>query len=155
MGTPLPFIDSVTNPFPAQYGLDSETPNVAKALTRSFQAVTYRAVRPEDYQEAAERLPWVQKAGASFRWTGSWITAFVTGFDPMGAVVLADDERIDLVNQLDRFRQAGRQVYVFDPEYANIDLQIEICVSADDYPGEVKKRVYRSTAGQKRHSPAA
>ena len=41
----------------------------------AFRAVTYRAVRPEDYAEAAERLPWVQRAGATFRWTGSWLTA--------------------------------------------------------------------------------
>ena len=28
--------------------------------------MTFRAVRPEDYAEAAERLPWVQRAGAAF-----------------------------------------------------------------------------------------
>jgi hypothetical protein len=149
MGTPLPFIASVTNPLPAKYGLDAETPNELRQLApQAYQAVTYRAVRPEDYQEAAERLPWVQKAGASFRWTGSWITAFVTA-DPIGAVVLAEDERINLVNQLDRFRQAGREVDVIDPEYANIDLEIEICISPDDYPGEVKERVYEALLGKK------
>jgi hypothetical protein len=62
---------------------------------------------------------------------------------------LAEDERINLVNQLDRFRQAGREVYVIDPEYANIDLEIEICISPDDYPGEVKERVYEALLGKK------
>ena len=60
-------------------GLDAETPEVLRQLAPdAFKAITYRAVRPGDYAEAAERLAWVQKAGSVFRWTGSWLTAFVT-----------------------------------------------------------------------------
>ena len=102
----------------------------------------------EDYAEAAERLRWVQKAGAVFRWTGSWLTAFVTA-DPKGKVVLEPKERKELQNQMDRFRQAGREVYIADPEYANIDLEIEICVDASSYSAEVKERVMEALMGKK------
>ena len=140
---------AVTNPLPASGGLDSETPAELRQLAPdAFRAITYRAVRPEDYAEAAERLPWVQKAGSVFRWTGSWLTAFVTP-DPKGTVYLQADKRIDLTNQLNRFRQAGREVNVMDPEYASIDLEIEICVAPDAYAGQVKERVFIALMGKK------
>ncbi len=138
-----------TNPLPASGGWDAETPEEVRQLApEAFRAITYRAVRPEDYAEAAERLPWVQKAGAAFRWTGSWLTAFVTP-DPRGKVTLDPPERKDLTNQLDRFRQAGREVCVMDPLYASLDLEIDICVSTDAYPGQVKERVMERLVGYK------
>jgi hypothetical protein len=140
---------SVTNPIATTGGLDPESYEELRQLaTDEFKAITYRAVRPEDYAEAAERLPWVQKAGAAFRWTGSWLTAFVTP-DPKGKVILDDSDRKRLMDQLNRFRQAGREVNVLDPQYANIDLEIEICVSPSAYPGQVKQRVYDALMGKK------
>ncbi len=145
----FPFIQSFTNPLPATTGVDAEAPAEIRQLApEAFKAITYRAVRPEDYAEAAERLPWVQKAGAVFRWTGSWLTAFVTP-DPKGTVVLEEKYRLALTQQMDRFRQAGREVHVRNPEYANIDLKIHICVSADGYAGEVKERVLQALLGKK------
>jgi hypothetical protein len=147
--TPLSFPATVTNPLPAVNGVDPETPvELRQVVADAFRAITYRAVRPEDYAEAAERLPWVQKAGAVFRWTGSWLTAFVTA-DPKGKVVLEPKERKELQDQMDRFRQAGREVYIAEPEYANIDLEIEICVDANSYSAEVKERVMEALMGKK------
>ena len=116
----LDFIKTVTNPLPTENGLDAELPNdIRQSAPEAFRAVTYRAVRPEDYAEAAERLPWVQRAGAAFRWTGSWQTAFVTP-DPLDRVTLEEPQRQALVEQLDRFRQAGREAYTLDPIYADL-----------------------------------
>ena len=134
-------IAAVTNPLATENGLDAESANEARQLApEAFRAVTYRAVRPEDYAEAAERLDWVQRAGAAFRWTGSWQTAFVTP-DPFGAVTLEEAKRKELVNQLDRFRQAGREAYTLDPIYADLDIEIDICAAPSAYAGEVKARV--------------
>ncbi len=139
---------TITNPITAAGGFDPETVSELRQLApEAFRSLTYRAVRPEDYAEAAERLPWVQKAGAAFRWTGSWLTAFVTP-DPKGKAILESAERIDLTNQMNRFRQAGREVNVLDPIYANIDLKIKVCVSADSYPGDVKERVLIALLGK-------
>jgi len=138
-----------TNPLPSTGGWDSETPNELRQLAPdAFRAITYRAVRPEDYAEAAERLDWVQKAGSVFRWTGSWLTAFETA-DPKGKFVLEKAKRLELTDQLSRFRQAGREINVMDPVYASIDLEIEICVANDAYPGQVKDRVYKALMGKK------
>jgi predicted phage baseplate assembly protein len=148
--SPLPpFVLASTNPIHAFGGIDAESPNELRQLApEAFRALTFRAVRPEDYAEAAERLPWVQHAGAVFRWTGSWLSAFVTP-DPRGTTTLQDERRIDLIRQLDRFRQAGREVNVLSPEYADLDLEIEICISPGAYFGEVKKRLLEILIGKK------
>ncbi|ULQ53241.1 hypothetical protein [Flavihumibacter fluvii] len=138
---------SISNPLPAIDGLDAETANeLRQSAPEAFRAITYRAVRPEDYAEAAERLPWVQKAGAVFHWTGSWLTAFVTP-DPKGKLTIDDTDRADLMAQLNRFRQAGREVHISDPVYANIDLRIGLCIRESAYAGHVKARVMAALMG--------
>lgn len=145
----LPFVKSVTNPLPATNGIDAEKPEQVRQLApQAFRAVTFRAVRPEDYAEAAERLKWVQRAGAAFRWTGSWLAAYVTP-DPKGAVIVTSEQRAELDNQLNRFRQAGRPAYTLDPRYATLDLEITICVAPTAYRGEVKERALEALFGER------
>ena len=73
------------NPFAVTDGADAETADhIRRMAPQAFRAVQYRAVLAEDYEAAAETLPWVQKAGTSFRWTGSWMTVF-TAVDPLAA----------------------------------------------------------------------
>ncbi|MCX6243093.1 MAG: hypothetical protein NTU98_00160 [Bacteroidetes bacterium] len=145
----LDFISSVNNPLPVTNGLDAETiAEIRKVAPREFRSVAYRAVIPDDYAEATERLDWVQKAGACFRWTGSWLSAFVTP-DPENSVELSDQEREELSGQLDRFRQAGREVNIMDPHYADLDLAIKICVEPYAYRSEVKEAVMEKLLGKK------
>jgi hypothetical protein len=140
-------VQSVTNPLPATRGVDPETPAQVRQLAPdAFRAITFRAVRPEDYAEAVERLPWVQRAGAAFRWTGSWLTAFATP-DPKGSFTVTAPQRIEAQQQLDRFRQAGRPAYLLDPVYATLDLQITICVATSAYRGDVEERVLEALFG--------
>ena len=137
----------MTNPLQVENGADAETADEVKQLApEAFRAVTYRAVREEDYRKAAERLPWVQRAGTQFRWTGSWMSAFVTP-DPLAAVTVTESQREELATQMDRFRQAGRETIVTDPDYADIDLKITVCVQPFAYPGEVEARVLAALVG--------
>jgi hypothetical protein len=146
---PFDFIASATNPLPALGGADEEPLDRVRQLApQAFRAVTFRAVRPEDYAEAAERLPWVQKAGAAFRWTGSWLTAFVTP-DPKGSFEVTPPQRSELQDQLDRFRQAGRPAYPLDPIYATFDMKITVCVATSAYCGEVKEAVLEALFGRR------
>jgi hypothetical protein len=94
-------------------------------------------VQPADYAEIAGRLPWVQQAGAAARWTGSWSTMFVTP-DPLGATTLSSRRRRELEQLVERVRQAGREAKVMAPRYADIDLEIRLCVAPNAYRGEVK-----------------
>ncbi|MEL6655218.1 MAG: baseplate J/gp47 family protein [Bacteroidota bacterium] len=147
MEDPLGIIESVTNPLAATYGLEPEPIYQVRQLApEAFKAVTYRAVRPEDYAEAAERLTWVQRAGANFRWTGSWLSAFVTP-DPVNSTVISPEQRTALTEQLDRFRQTGREAHVMDPIYADMDLEITLCAKSSSYAGEVKAAVQAALLG--------
>jgi len=151
----LPIVQSVTNPVPSTGAADPETPQQIRQLApEAFRALTFRAVRPEDYAEALDRLDWVQRAGAEFRWTGSWLTAFASP-DPRGAFAVSAVERSEAFGQLDRFRQAGRPAYMLDPVYANLDLQITVCVGASAYRGEVEERVLEARFGKKGIRPKA
>jgi hypothetical protein len=138
---PATLIRAVTNPVAAADGRDPESAeDVRRLAPEAYRALTFRAVRPEDYAEAAERLSWVERAGASFRWTGSWLSAFVTP-DPRGSVTLDDARRADLVRWLETFRQAGREAIVRDPVYADVDLRIVVCAEPHAYRGDVERRV--------------
>jgi hypothetical protein len=144
----LTFITAVTNPLPATGGLDPESlDDVRRLAPDAFRAVQYRAVRPEDYSEAVERLDWVQRAGTAFRWTGSWLAAVSTA-DPLGSAELADSQREDIADQLDRFRQTGRQVIVRDPKYADLDLVVGVCAATTAFPGDVREGVQRALTGE-------
>jgi hypothetical protein len=152
--TTLPFVAAVTNPIAATDGIDPETPSeIRQQAPDAFRAVTFRAVRPEDYARAAERgLPWIQRAGCAFRWTGSWLTAFVTP-DPRNAVGVAEARRLELLRLLDRVRQAGRDVHALPPRYADLDLVIGICVAPEAHKGEVKGLVLEALFGRRGMRP--
>jgi hypothetical protein len=142
-----PLIKGVINGLAAVNGLDPQSPDEVRQLApQAYQAVTYRAVQPQDYADAAALLPWVQQAGCAFRWTGSWVSAFVTA-DPEGQIGLSSDEVQDLVYQEDRYRQAGREVIISQPIYANLDMEIEVCARPDAYAGEVRQRVMTALFG--------
>ena len=144
---PVALVEGVNNPFGIHNGADPETPEeVRRFAPQAFSSVTYRAVRAEDYAEAAERLPWVQRAGAKLRWTGSWLSLFATP-DPFGSTELSEEQYLDMARQLDRFRQAGREVYVAYPKYADLDLQINVCVQPHAYRGAVKESLLAVLVG--------
>lgn len=142
-------LNAVSNPVPITTGLDPEDAAVIKQLApEAFRAITFRAVRAEDYAEIAERLPWVQRAGARLRWTGSWLSAFVTP-DPLGAFELSPELRTELANLMDCVRQAGREAFVRNPRFVNIDLEVRICVQPSAYPGQVKAHILEALVGRK------
>lgn len=143
----IPPNTTITNPLAVTSGEDPETVEQIRHLVpQAYQSETYRAVRAEDYAEAAERLEWVQRAGAKARYTGAWTSMFVT-VDPSGATSINDEKLEALEQQMDRFRQAGRQVYTSEPDFADIDLKITICVEPYAYRGEVKERVLKLLLG--------
>jgi hypothetical protein len=148
-GRNLPeFVESITNPVAVTDGVDPERAEVIRQLVpEAWRAITYRAVRPEDYAEQAERLEWVQRANGCFRWTGSWSSVFVAA-DPRGTFELSPERRTELEHALDRVRQAGREVIVRDPKFVPVDLEITVCVAANAFVGEVAERVRQQLMGR-------
>jgi hypothetical protein len=134
-------IIAARNPFPVTDGADAETADhIRRMAPQAFRAVQFRAVRAEDYEAAAETLPWVEEAGTSFRWTGSWMTVF-TAVDPLGGAPIDVNEHVQLVDLLNRRRLAGYESYAPPPQYVSLDLRIEVCVESGWLDGDVEAGV--------------
>jgi hypothetical protein len=132
---------SATNPFPAAGGADEEAAeHVRRLAPQAFRALQNRAVIPKDYQNAAETLPWVQRAGTVFRWTGSWLTVFTTP-DPLHSEQIAIDQRKELIDLLNRYRMAGYESYVPEPQYVSLDIEVQACALLDAFRGDVQAAI--------------
>lgn len=137
----IAFATAVSNPLAITSGSDEEaSADIRTSAPEAFRARPLRAVRPEDFREILERIDWVQRANATVRWTGSWATYFVAA-DPLNGFALNAAEKRQLQDEIDCIRQATRDARASDPDYVDIDLEIEICARADAYPGEVAERV--------------
>lgn len=131
----------VTNPMPAAGGADAEPLDTVRRLApQAFRAVQFRAVLPADYRAAAETLPWVERAGTVFRWTGSWLTVFTTP-DPLASEQPTVEQREQLIELLNRYRMAGYESYVPDPDYVSVDLMIQVCALPSAFQGDVEQAV--------------
>ncbi len=144
-----PFVSSVTNPFAASGGAGEESDvTVQRLAPQAFRAVQFNAVRPADYEAAAETLPWVDRAGTVYRWTGSWLTVFTTA-DPKGGTPISTAEQLQLVQLLDRRRLAGYESYVLSPQYVSLDLEISVCAQPDAFRGDVELAVLTALSDAK------
>ena len=68
----------IRNPLAAQGGVEPETMEQVRAYAPAAYRTQKRAVTEADYAAVAGRHPGVQRAMATFRWTGSWHTVFIT-----------------------------------------------------------------------------
>jgi hypothetical protein len=99
--------------------------------------VQERAVTEADYAAAGERHPQVQRAAATFRWTGSWHTVFVTVDRAGGRAVDAPFEA-GLLRHLEEFRMAGYDLEIDGPRFVPIELAMDVCVKPDYFRSDVR-----------------
>ena len=134
-------LQAVRNPLAATGGADAEAAERVRRLApQKFLAIQNRAVIPADYQAAAETLPWVQRAGSVFRWTGSWLTVFTTP-DPLGSEEVSLVEQTELIDLLNRYRMAGYESYVPPAQYVSLDIQVQVCADSDAFRGDVETAI--------------
>lgn len=127
----------VNNPFAAYGGADQESlQKVKQRAPEAFRVKTLRAVRPEDYDLAVQSLPWVQRSGTVFRWTGSWPTIFTTA-DPLDSDEIQPEQHRELIDLLNRRRLAGYECYAPQPAYISFDLIITVCALTNAFQGDV------------------
>ena len=135
-----PLIVGVRNPLPATGGTDPESVEVVRRFAPVAFRTQERAVTANDYARMAERHERVQRAAGSFRWTGSWRTAFVT-VDPL----VGDDETVEedlggmITRQLERYRMAGVDTHVETPRYVPLEVEMTVCVRRDYFRAHVKQ----------------
>jgi predicted phage baseplate assembly protein len=133
-----PVIVEVRNPLPAQGGAEPESIEQVRQQAPSAFRTQERAVTPADYAAMTRRCGLdVQRAAATFRWTGSWRTAFVT-VDRLGGAEVDSDFETKLRQCLERYRMAGHDVEVDGPRYVSLEIDMLVCVQPGYFTGDVK-----------------
>jgi hypothetical protein len=128
---------AVRNPLAAQGGVDMEDAAVVRRRAPEAFRRQERAVTPADYAAVTERLPGVQRAAATMRWTGSWHTVFVT-VDRVGGVPMNAGFEDTLTRHVDRYRMAGHDTEFDDPVHVSLELDLLVCVAATHFRADVR-----------------
>ena len=130
-------IDQVSNPLPAQRGMEPEPIEQVRLYAPQAFREQQRAVTTADYAQAAERHPEVQRAVAVRRWTGSWYTIFVH-VDRKQGLSIDEPFKVKLVNFLTQFRLAGHDLAIEAPQFVPLDLVLKVQVKPDYFRSAVK-----------------
>ena len=130
-------IERVRNPLPAASGVERESLEQARQYAPQAFRRQQRAVTEADYAEVAQRHPEVQRAAATFRWTGSWYTVFLT-VDRVGGRKVDRGFEDRLRAHMERFRMAGYDLEVDGPRFVPLELVLHICVKPDYFRSQVK-----------------
>lgn len=134
------------NPLPATGGIDPEDLEEARQYAPQDFRRQQRAVTEDDYARIAERHREVQRAAATFRWTGSWITVFLTVDRIGGRPVDAAFER-GLRRHMESFRMAGHDLEIDAPRFVPLDLKLHVCVAAGHFRSHVKAALLERLRG--------
>lgn len=139
-------IASATNPLAyANARAEAGKDEIRLSAPNEYRQMPLRAVRPEDYATIIERMPWVQRANATTRWTGSWSTDFVA-VDPLDSIAITDDQRAALRQRIECIRLVTRDARQADAAYVDIDIEVDVCIAAGFYAGDVLPRLRAALA---------
>ena len=136
-----PEITVMRNPLPAAGGQEPESLEDARQRAPVAYRVQERAVAPADYAEVTERHPDVQRAAATFRWTGSWHTVFVT-VDRGGNAPITEEFEDKILAHVDRYRMAGHDVEVDGPQFVSIEINLHVCVLDGHFRRDVERELH-------------
>jgi hypothetical protein len=131
---------TVTNLVPATGGIEPEEADAIRRDAPEAFLVQQRAVTEADYAEVTERRRDVQRAAATFRWTGSWHTVFVTA-DRAGGLAVDDPFEANVRAHLEPFRMAGYDLEVDQPHFVSLQVQLLVCVEPSHFRSHVELAV--------------
>jgi predicted phage baseplate assembly protein len=134
-------ITAVRNPLPAQGGQAPESLEDVRQRAPVAYRVQERAVTPADYAAVTERHADVQRAAATFRWTGSWHTVFLTVDRSAGAALSKKFEN-DMCHHVERYRMAGHDIEVDAPQFVALEIDMHVCVASDHFRSDVLRELF-------------
>ena len=148
-GGPTPWLNSLTNPLPATGGRDWESRDHARRVAPPGFHQPVVAVSVADYQTAAASFidssgnAAIQRANASFLWTGSWLTVTLT-VDPLGTEDLTSDLRQQLTDYLNTKRLSGYDLEISGPNYVPVDLAFQVSVAEGSQQSDVEQSLLQA-----------
>jgi hypothetical protein len=135
-------VSAVRNPLAATGGIDPETMAEVRAYAPEAFRTQERAVTEADYAAVTERHPGVQRATATFRWTGSWHTVFIT-VDRLGGLPVDDDFARSARQHVERYRMAGHDLEVDGPRYVSLEIEMYVCAKPGYFRSDLKEALLR------------
>jgi hypothetical protein len=143
-GISITGITSIRNPLPASGGTDPESMEEARQFAPQAFRTQERAVSEQDYADVAMRYPGIQKAVASFCWTGSWNTVFLVVDRELGKSVEQDQQfKEDLYKHMEQYRMAGFDLELQDPVYVPLHIELNICVKPGYFKSDVRETLLK------------
>jgi hypothetical protein len=132
-----PSIANVRNPLPARGGAKPESTDDVRQRAPSGFRHQQRAVTLDDYATVAESHPQVQRAAASFRWTGSWQTVFLA-VDRLGGLSIDADFEASMRQYLDQFRLAGFDIEIDNPRFVSLEIEMVVVVRPEHFRSDIE-----------------
>jgi predicted phage baseplate assembly protein len=129
-------VTGVRNPLPAAGGVEPESADEVRRDAPYAFLVQERAVTPDDWAEVTERDPGIQRAAATYRWTGSWHTVFLTA-DRFGGAAVDTAFETGLRAEVEQYRLAGYDLEINSPVFVALELGLTVCVVRDQFRSDV------------------
>jgi predicted phage baseplate assembly protein len=128
----------IRNPLPAVGGVEPESIEQVRAYAPAAYRTQRRAVTEADYATVAERHPGVQRAVATFRWTGSWHTVFLT-VDRIGGLTVDAEFESAVRRFVEPYRMAGHDLEIDGPLLVSLEIDMHVCAGPDYFRADVKR----------------
>lgn len=134
-------IEAITNPFDVTNGIAPEpAAEVIRNAPEAFRTAQARAVTLADYIARAEAVPGVQRAVASYAWTGSWRTVRLV-IDPEGMTELDPDLVAAVARHINAVRLIGEDIEIRPPKYVPLTITVRLCLRAHAWPEDVRAEI--------------
>ncbi|HEV8354076.1 MAG TPA: putative baseplate assembly protein [bacterium] len=130
-------ITGVRNLVPARGGVDPETMEEVRQKAPVAFRRQERAVTETDYADVTARHVAVQRAAATFRWTGSWHTVYVT-VDRKGGLRADAPFQGQILEHIEPFRIAGYDLEVDAPRFVSLEIEMHVCAEPTYFRSDVK-----------------
>jgi hypothetical protein len=149
------WLTAVTNPLAAAAGRDLESSDHARKAGPPGIHQPLVAVTPEDFQTAAVAFTdvngnaLIQRANASFRWSGSWLTVTLS-VDPIGTEGLTAELEAALLTHLESKRMAGYDLEILGPAYVAVDMQVQFTAASGSFPDDVEQALLAAMSSGKK-----
>jgi hypothetical protein len=135
-----PDLLAVSNLVPAVGGIEPESAEAIRRDAPEAFLFQKRAVTANDYASMTEHNRDVQRAAATFRWTGSWHTVFVTA-DRTGGVPVDAPFETGIRRFLEPVRMAGYDLEVDGPVFVPLDIALFVCAEKEHFRSHVRSAV--------------
>lgn len=133
-----PDVASVWNPFDAANGRAPErAEEIRRNAPEAYRYKQLRAVTLADYVARAQEVPGVQRAAATYLWTGSWRTVRIT-IDPVGTETLDPALAERVAAHLEAMRLIGEDLEIRPPIFVPLRIELVVCLGDAVWPDDIR-----------------